>query len=224
MGDRKQIAVRLKAARSLAGYTNRRDFCAHFNIPYDTLDAWERGKNPLTLKGAKRIVESLRTKGIYCSEEWLRDGKGLSPRSLEEPSLSQVSDLLINPSASLSAFEKNMNLATEISTFITLNQGSTVTLVKDDDMLPFYKKGDYVGGIKVMGPDLHKALNKRCIVEFLDGETTVRQLQKLKSSSYYSLYTPHKKTKEHCVNKDLKQIAFAAPILWHRSFYDEDIE
>ena len=88
MGDRKQIATRLKAARSLAGYTNRRDFCAHFNIPYDTLDAWERGKNPLTLKGAKRIVESLRTKGIYCSEEWLRDGKGLSPRSLEEPSLS----------------------------------------------------------------------------------------------------------------------------------------
>ena len=174
------------------------------------------------MKGAKRIVESLRTKGIYCSEEWLRDGKGLSPRSLGDPSLSQLSDLLINSSASLSAFEKNMNLATEISTFTTLNQESIVTLVKDDDMLPFYKKGDYVGGIKFVGSDLYKALNKRCIIEFLDGETTVRQLQKSRSSHYYSLCTPHKKIKGHLVTKDITQIAFAAPILWHRSFPDTE--
>src|SRR5690349_4580860 len=72
MNARKKTAERIKAARSIAGYAERKAFCSRFSFPLATLEAWERGKNPLTLKGAKRLVEILREAGIYSSEEWLR--------------------------------------------------------------------------------------------------------------------------------------------------------
>jgi hypothetical protein len=208
-------AERLKAARSFAGYGNRKDFCSQFNIPYDTLDAWERGKNPLTLKGAKRIVDVLKSAGVYCSEEWLMEGQGISPRPLEEVN----SSITINFSDSLTLFEKNINLATEISTFTTLNKNSIVTIVKDEAMLPFYKKGDYVGGVRLKGDDLSKAINKRCIVEFLDGQITVRHLQKANTPFFYKVCALNKNVDEKLASEEsFLEVASAAPILWHRTF------
>lgn len=207
-------AERLKVARSFAGYGNRKDFCSHFDIPYDTLDAWERGKNPLTLKGAKRIVDALKSVGIYCSEDWLINGKGISPRPLTE----MISEISIDSSNSLNLFEQNLNLATEISTFTTLNKNSIITIIKDETMLPFYEKGDYVGGIKLQREDIHKAINKRCIVEFLDGPITVGQLLKPNASSYKVCALNQNATTERVIEEPSLKIVFVAPILWHRTF------
>src|SRR5688572_4783461 len=138
MDSREKTAELLKAARSLAGYGNRRDFCSHFDISYDTLDAWERGKNPLTPKGAKRIVDILNSVGIYCSGDWLMKGEGLSPRPLKEI----LPEIGVDLSDSLNLFQKNITLSAEISTFTTLNKDSIITIIKDESMLPFYEKGD----------------------------------------------------------------------------------
>lgn len=210
----KKIAERLKAARSLAGYGNRKDFCSQFNIPYDTLDAWERGKNPLTLKGAKRIVDVLRSVGIYCSEEWLMKGQGVSPRPLKEV----IPHISIDSSTTLTLFEQYLNLAAEISTFITLNEGSIITIIKDETMLPFYEKGNYVGGLKLRRKDLGKAINKRCIIEFLDGQIRVGQLLKLNTSSYKVRALNKNVDIEHVIEEPSLEIASIAPVLWHRTF------
>lgn len=216
MDSREKIAERLKVARSIAGYGNRKDFCSHFDIPYDTLDAWERGKNPLTLKGAKRIVDVLNSVGIYCSGDWLMKGEGLSPRPLKEI----LPDMGIDLSGSLSLFEKNIGLATEVSTFTTLNKDSIITIIRDESMLPFYEKGDYVGGIRLRGHNIINAIGKRCIVEFVDECIIVGQLQQSKKSYSYEVESANKNiTKKPKMEEHLAEIAAVAPILWHRTFF-----
>lgn len=214
MDERKKTAERIKAARSVAGYFERKAFCLKFGFPHATLEAWERGKNPLTSKGARRLVEVLRGVGVYCSEEWLREGKGLSPRPLHELSEDFVSD----SSDSLEMLSKNLAVAKEISTFITLNKGAMVTLVNDDAMLPFYKTGDYVGGIRYEGKKIVNALNKKCIIELTSGKNLVRQLYSGKQQNLYTLSTVAlDMTKAPLIEYDMQVIA-AAPILWHRTF------
>ena len=226
MDSREKTAERIKVVRSLAGYSNRKDFCSHFDIPYDTLDAWERGKNPLTLKGAKRIIDILRSAGIYCSEDWLMKGEGFSPRPLKEI----LPEMEIDPSDSLNLFEKNITLATEIATFTTLNKDSIITIIRDESLLPFYEIGDYVGGVRLRGDDIINAVNKKCIVEFLDGFITVGQLQQSNNSPTYSLHSWNTRTakkpkrkefsfKEHSLKECSLEIISAAPILWHRTFF-----
>jgi transcriptional regulator with XRE-family HTH domain len=215
MNDRKEVAERLKVARSLAGYGNRKNFCAQFDISYDTLDAWERGKNPLTSKGAKRIVEILKSAEIYCSEDWLMTGEGLSPRPLKEI----IPEGLKGSSASLTLFEKNLTLVMEISTFTTLNKDSIITLIKDDTMLPFYEKGDHVGGTRIRGDDFKKAILRRCIVEFVGGEIAVGQLKK--TSSSYEVYPVNKEASATPLVESSIKISSVAPIVWHRTFLPE---
>ncbi len=204
---------RIKAARSIAGYAERKAFCQTFDFPLATLEAWERGKNPLTLKGAKRLVDILRDVGIYCSEEWLIEGKGISPRPFKEigETLPQLNE------ESTSALDRSLNVAREISTFIKLNEGAVVTIVRDDAMLPFYDEGDYVGGIKKVGPSLDEAVNKRCIIELVNGKTIVRQLYKGKDPLTFNISAINLNTKKALVTEQNVEILSAAPILWHRA-------
>ncbi|MBY0292589.1 MAG: hypothetical protein K2W92_04800 [Alphaproteobacteria bacterium] len=210
---RKKAAERIKIVRSMAGYAERKAFCLRFKFPLATLEAWERGKNPLTLKGAMRLIDVLSEVGIYCSEEWLRLGTGISPRPFEEIS----EGVHTNFSLTINSLEKNLKIAKEISTFITLNEGAAVTIVRDDAMLPFYEKGDYVGGIKRLGPSLKEAINKRCIIEFANGQTAVRQLYKGKNSLNYNISAINLSTKKIPINEHDIDIISAAPIIWHRS-------
>jgi hypothetical protein len=214
INSKENVIERIKASRSIAGYASRKEFCFKFGISYDTLDAWERGKNPLTLKGAKRIVEALKSVGVYCSEEWLMEGKGFSPRPMNEI----TSEINTNSFDSLSTLEKNLKLSTEIATFTTLNESSIVTLITDDSMLPFYKEGDYVGGIRLKGPEIEKAIDKKCIIELRGENTVVRQLQKEKNISHYILGVLNKSGLEQQKTVVRKNIISAAPVIWHRSF------
>ncbi|HUX78746.1 MAG TPA: hypothetical protein VMW10_03220 [Alphaproteobacteria bacterium] len=214
VNKRKKISQRIKVVRSLAGYSERKTFCLRFGFPLATLEAWERGKNPLTLKGATRLVDILREVGIYCSEEWLREGKGISPRPFEEIS----TELKVDPSDSVIALEKNLKAAREVSAFITLNEGAVVTIIKDDAMLPFYEEGDYVGGIKHIGPSIKEAINKKCIVELSSGEILVRQLYPGIDPGTFSISAINLNTKKVRLTEHMVKIVSAAPILWHRSF------
>lgn len=211
----KKIAERLKAARSMAGYAERKAFGARFDIPLATLEAWERGKNPLTLKGARRIVQALKSVGVYSSEEWLMTGKGFSPRPIEEISV----ELDLDSPSALKTLEKNLKIAKELSTFTTLNDEAIVTIIRDDSMLPFYEEGHYVGGIKLPKSAFHEALDKRCIIEFQNGQTTVRYLSKGKNLSHYNISAINKNTTTKLITAENVKIASVAPIIWHRAFH-----
>lgn len=213
MDARKKTAERIKTARSMAGFAERKAFCLKFNLPLATLEAWERGKNPLTLKGAKRIVEALRSVNIYCSETWLMEGKGFSPRTLDEVSV----ELDLSAPHTLSSIEDNLRIAKEISTFKTLNEGAIVTIVNDSGLSPFFEEGDYVGGIKYTGASLEKALGKRCIIELVGGAMIVRLLIKGVHGTY-TLQRTNSALKILPQAEENIVILSAAPIIWHRSF------
>jgi len=213
MDARKKTAERIKAARSLAGFAERKAFCLKFDLPLATLEAWERGKNPLTLKGAKRIVEALKSVNLYCSEKWLMEGKGFSPRTLDEVSL----ELDLTAPNTLCSIEENLKIAKEISTFKTLNEGAIVTIVSDSGLSPFFEEGDYVGGVKYTGASLEKALGKRCIIELADGAMVVRLLTK-GTNGTYSLERTNKALKIPSGEEENIAILSAAPIIWHRLF------
>lgn len=215
MTKENKTAKRLKAARSMAGYAERKAFCAKFDIPLATLEAWERGKNPLTLKGAKRIVHALKLVGVYSSEEWLMTGKGFSPRPIEEISM----EINLNSPHTLSALEKNLKIAKELSIFTTLNEGAIVTMIRDDAMLPFYEEGDYVGGIKFLDQALKDAINKKCIIELPNGQTTIRYLSQGKDISHYNISAVNQNGKIQPVTEENVRIVSAAPIIWHRTFH-----
>ena len=213
MDARKKTAERIKAARSMAGFAERKAFCLKFNLPLATLEAWERGKNPLTLKGAKRIAEALKSVNIYCSEAWLIEGKGFSPRTLDEISV----ELDLSAPHTLSSIEDNLRIAKEISTFKTLNEGAIVTIVSDNGLSPFFEKGDYVGGVKYTGAFLDKGLGKRCIVELIGGSMIVRLLIK-GAHGTYTLQRTNSTLKTPPQAEENIVILSVAPIIWHRSF------
>ena len=166
------------------------------------------------MKGAKRLVDVLREVGVYASEEWLREGKGISPRPLEEI----TGDFHAPAEESLHAVGENLKIAKEISTFITQNEGAVVTIVNDDAMLPFYEECDYVGGIKHTGAAIKEAMNKRCVIEFPNRKMTVRQLSKGIDSSRYNISAINLNTKMSPTAEYNVEIISAAPILWHRSY------
>ena len=58
---------RLRRARILAGIATRREFEIKYQISANTLQGWEQGKNPLSKKGAKRIIEALKAEGVRAS-------------------------------------------------------------------------------------------------------------------------------------------------------------
>ena len=70
---------RLRRARVLAGLATRREFEAKYRISANTLQGWEQGKNPLSEKGAKRVVEAFTHEGLMCTLEWLLHGTGMPP-------------------------------------------------------------------------------------------------------------------------------------------------
>src|SRR3989344_9374349 len=74
---------RLRRARILAGIATRREFEKKYQISANTLQGWEQGKNPLSKKGAKRVIEALKAEGLMCSLEWLMHGSGVPPRPFE---------------------------------------------------------------------------------------------------------------------------------------------
>lgn len=209
----KRTPERIKAARSIAGYAERKAFCLKFDFPLATLEAWERGKNPLTPKGAKRLVDILRDVGIYCSEEWLIEGKGISPRPFKEI----AEGFKIDSKGTVGSLGKNLKLAREVSTFITLNEEALVTIIRDDGMLPFYAEGDYVGGVRV-GPTLHEAVNKKCIIELANGKIIVRQLYQGKDPSTFNVSAINLNSKKVPLTEQNIEIRSVAPILWHRTF------
>src|SRR3990167_4249343 len=84
---------RLRRARILAGISTRREFEKKYQISANTLQGWEQGKNPLSKKGAKRIIEALKSEGLICSLEWLMRGEGVPPRAFERAEVVNEADL-----------------------------------------------------------------------------------------------------------------------------------
>lgn len=208
---------RLRRARILAGISTRREFEKKYQISANTLQGWEQGKNPLSKKGAKRVIEALKSEGLICSMEWLMDGIGMPPRPFEmiNPNLSAQSDL--RQALSDIDLSEETAIYQELQTFKTHNPNPIIITVSDDSMEPHYRTSDYVAGTRLCTPEaIAPYYGQACIVELSDHTIIARHIHPGKKPGTYTLSCTNHQSSAATLNIFDAEIISAAPILWHR--------
>ncbi|OGT45453.1 MAG: hypothetical protein A3E82_03400 [Gammaproteobacteria bacterium RIFCSPHIGHO2_12_FULL_38_11] len=208
---------RLRRARILAGISTRREFEKKYQVSANTLQGWEQGKNPLSKKGAKRILEALKNEGLICSMEWLIHGVGVPPRPFEMTYGETPSSNDLDTFLSSLHLQEEQAIYQELQTFKTNNTNSIIITISDDTMEPQFRAGDYVGGIRLTKPeDLQLYTGQPCIVELSDHTIIPRYLHADTESGTYTLSCTNFQSKNPPLNIFNAKIISAAPILWHR--------
>lgn len=219
MPDHNRLATsggRLKRARVLAGISTRREFEKKHHISANTLQGWEQGKNPLSEKGARRIIEAFKNEGLICSIEWLLEGTGMPPRPYEMIS-SGVREALEEDAAlaELNLHEEEA-IYQETQLFKQNNPNAIIISVVDDSMEPYFSIGDYIGGIRLQEEKIKQFIGNTCIVELEDHSIIPRFLYAGLREDLYTLSCTNPKTTAPTINYYNVKIINAAPILWHR--------
>lgn len=205
---------RLKFAREKLLKLSRADITKKYGLSSDTLAAWENGKNPLTEKGLDKCIKIFSNESLIVSREWILTGKGVDPsfkfdlnkyfkNMPTEQSDEKVEDAIL--------------LAKEIEFFRSLSSDSVTGLISNEDMLPLYSRGDYVGGRLLFGEDISACIGKDCIINTEDGAVYIRRVVRNADNETYNLV---------CLNPSYNgnpepvifgvKIKSAAPIVWHR--------
>lgn len=208
---------RLRRARILAGISTRREFEKKYLISANTLQGWEQGKNPLSKKGAKRIIEALKAEGLICSLEWLMSGTGVPPRAFEMSQIESTLSTDVENLLNAMSLQEEQAIYQELQTFKSHNPNSIIITVSDNAMEPHYRIGDYIGGVRLTKPeDIQLYLGQACIVELADHTIVPRHLHADSESSTYTLSCTNFQSKAAPLNIFNARILSAAPILWHR--------
>ena len=207
---------RLRRARILAGVPTRREFQEKHRISANTLQGWEQGKNPLSEKGARRVIEAFKKEGLLCSLEWLIHGHGMPPRPYEMLNAGLPTEL----HADLAFMDQNLReeqaIYKEIQLFRNQNANSIVLSITDDAMEPYYAVGDYIGGCQVPQHQIENYLNQVCIIELENNLVLPRYIQAGKQPNSYTASCTNPRTTTAPLNIYNVKIITAAPILWHR--------
>jgi len=180
-------------------------------MPEVTLKSWENNTTKLTPVGAKRCVEIYLSEGIIVSEDWIMEGIGLDPTVSVK-----VAHYFATPShKELTNEDDEVNMFKDANAFKESQPGIVIMVVTNNDMRPFYKPGDYVGGKMRFGKSIYSAVNKDCIVHLKNEEQFFRRLIKNHSHGYNLVCLNPSETTAEPVLYDVK-IKGAAPIIWHR--------
>jgi transcriptional regulator with XRE-family HTH domain len=207
---------RLKRARLLAGVNTRREFEDKYNISANTLQGWEQGKNPLSIKGAKRIASALKSEGLICSVDWLMYGQGMPPRSYDALYIGTHDHVRKNTNLAYENIYEEEIIFREIQLFKQQDANTIVFSVIDDAMIPYFNLGDYIGGIRLFNEALKPFFNNFCIVELENHLIAVRCLQPGFEKDTYTLSCTNHKSTATPLNIFNTKIICAAPIVWHR--------
>ena len=201
---------RLKYIRSLLR-VSRAYLQEKYNLPEVTLKSWENGTTILTKSGAERCVEIYRNEGMIISEDWILEGIGIDPKTTVS-----VGHYFATPtSKNLPLEDDEVAMIRDANLFKKSYPNAVVMIVSNDDMRPFYKPGDYVGGKMCYEKELSKAVNKDCIIYLKNGEKFFRRLIRNYKSGYNLVcLNPNENTSEPVLyNIDVES---AAPVIWHR--------
>ena len=207
---------RVKRARVLAGIATRKAFEKKHGISANTLQGWEQGKNPLSKKGANRIVESLKQEGLICSTDWLLHGTGMPPRSYESlqsgvESVSQANGSLVEQN-----LKEEELIYKEVQLFKANNPNAVVISITDNAMEPYYSCGDYIGGIRVPNTKIAHYVNQLCIVELENNLVLPRYLQKSATEGRHTVSSTNPQATTPPLNYYNTKVIAIAPIVWQR--------
>jgi hypothetical protein len=203
---------RLKQLRELTGTEGkpltRAAIERKYGLSARTLKNWEYGHGTgLTERGAREVINIYQKENIACSVPWLMDEKGSPPqRRPIALNHSPMSVEITDPISTISIEEKQ---------FKSLHPEGITFEVKDDAMIPFYRPGDLVGGVRHYAEDIDKLLDCDCIVEVKSGEVWLRRLHKSTVPGQYNLYAINPSTKTERPTLYGVEILAAAPVMRH---------
>lgn len=202
---------RLKHIRKLIRLS-RNEIAEKYKISPNTLKFWESAKTDISEKALNECIEIYRAEGMLFNKEWILTGFGIPPTSFIDMGKK------INRQSSVQLIDSNANdflLIQEVKFFKDLYIDGTIMIVPNDDMLPFYKAGDYVAGRWLLVEKIDQAISKDCIIQLSSGEKYFRRLVKDGNSHYNITCLNPMDTRNQPVIYDVEIISIA-PIIWHR--------
>lgn len=205
---------RLKRIRRLANLS-REEFCEEGEVNITTLISWEVGRfGGLSEKGANRVIARVAKEGVFCTLEWLLYEVGTGPEVRADfKKLQIIPDEIDIKNSSLS--EQN-SIIEELMLFRKLNKHAIDFVIVDDAMLPHYRMGDCVAGVKRFGEKIKSLVGWDCIAQLSDGRIVMRNLQPGPKEGSYNLVPTNLQTKvKDAILYDIS-VLVVAPILWHR--------
>lgn len=209
---------RLKYVREGLLKMSRAQIHDAYGLSPDTLAAWENGKNQLTEKGIDRCIKIYSDQNVIISKEWILTGHGLSPKFSFDLNRYFKN---ITTEGNAEKLDDQILIAKEIEYFLSLSNNSTTCLISNEDMLPMYSVGDYVGGRFRFKDDLNDCVGKDCIIKTVDNAMFVRRVSKSQQKDRYNLacLNPAWSGNPEPVIFDVA-VECAAPIVWHRRHDD----
>lgn len=209
----KTPASRLKYVREQLLRLTRPAICKKYGLSKDSLTAWENGRISLTEKAIDKCIKIFTAENLIVMREWLLTGEGEGPEfSFHFNRYIRTAQTENNDEA-----DEQTLLIKEVEYFKSLTANSIVVLMPDDTMLPFYQRGDYVGGRFVAKDEILHCVGKNCIVQDSDNMLYVRRLAKFinkKTFSLIALNLAESQISDPIISDIV--VKAVAPIIWHR--------
>ena len=205
--------LRLKTLRNMVCFTIH-GLAKKYGIGSSTIKYWERGRGKgLSIKGVEKIIAATRSEGVYAAAAWLMHGIGDRPRIVDMQQSIPAQQAKIN-----TASEEKTAIANEVNMFRNNNINAVTLVISDDGMGTVFSIGDIVGGNRLTGLDIDKALGKNCIVETEDKKILCRKLMRKSNSDSFVLCSLNPQTTINPANLWDVKIISAAPIsrIWTR--------
>ena len=206
--EAQQRAKRLLLLRDMAGLT-RDALQKRYKLARGTLQNWESARfGGLTEKGAKLMAQLYQAESIHCSVDWILHGIGPHPTCNSDHYQQNTSVLTSDP---------NDNITKEILYFRNNNPNAIDMVVSDDSMLPWFKPGDMIMGVRLFNEEMNGLLGKVCIIQTQQYGNILRVLQSGSHEGKYNLQAIniHRHGIPSCLS-DVTVIS-AAPVMWTRS-------
>lgn len=202
----KEAALRLKHARSLTGFA-RTVFCKKHNMSSNTMAAWENGTTYFSEEAAKKVAKYLHQDGIEVSPEWILEGKGSEPFTLDMRGIHNT------PFIRSSVADEEEFIWRATTSFKEFYKDCLVLIMVDDTALPFFRPGDHIGGKIIPLDQLPFIEDEPLIVELESGSLMFRYVEKTSKPGLYHLKSINQDTVMGALIKNVK-IKRAARINW----------
>lgn len=206
-------AKRVWGLRQVTGLS-RREFAKRYGVAAGTLQNWEDPNgNGLSEKGAYRLVNALKTSGVYCNVEWLMHGVGDPPHAAE--TIPSPATLALKDDLPASKYEQAA-LKAELQLFCSHYPEAIYFQVTDDSMLPTYQQGDFVAGIRVYQNNISQLIGQDCIILLSTGEQLLRRLRASAIPGLFDLMAINPQTHTQKPYFYDVNLVYAAPVIWWR--------
>lgn len=165
---------RLKLARNLTHLT-RKDMYSCYGVNPNTIQAWEKGAVCLSEKNAQKLIDIFSKEGLNVTIAWLLHGDSSSFISSKLELIGNINEKntklkdILTVNGELKFFE-------ELEFFQKNNSNAVTTAVSDEALLPFFRTGDYVGGVLLPKKDLNTLIGQFCIIKLKNDTTVTRKI------------------------------------------------